>query len=246
MDAAVAAGWIGGIAGLVGAVLGAGVSVWATRVSQREQARQNREALEFQAAENRRSMEFQAAETRRSMEFQAQQHRETLEIQETHHREVRDFQRQEARELRLSEVDAAATDIALSELSHVEAEVATSHLILQMFATDRLPWEETVQEHLRLTQLAVARIPNRAVEARVLVALDLCRQYRAAEQYQLGWTLWVQGLTRDMINVLSAHRRGEAEVPPEGDVVSHARDSLARTRARAQEEERRRHGQHDR
>jgi hypothetical protein len=49
MDSEVAAGWIGGLAGLGGALVGAAVSVWATRVTQREQARQNRENLEFEA-----------------------------------------------------------------------------------------------------------------------------------------------------------------------------------------------------
>ncbi|MFE4173852.1 hypothetical protein ACFRR7_17685 [Streptomyces sp. NPDC056909] len=250
MDPSVAAGWIGGLAGLSGAVVGAGVSVWATRISQREQAKQNREALEFQAAENRRVMEFQAGENREALEiqaqqiregleFQARQNREALEFQASQSREARDFQQRETRELGLSEVDAAATDSALSELAYIEAELTALHFLELMFSTDRLPWEDSAEEHLRLVQLALARIPNRAVVARVMVALDLCRQYRTVDSFQISWTLWVKSLTRDMIDVLSAHRRGETELPAEEPLIRNAQNRLdARLRA-AQEELRR-------
>lgn len=204
MDSEVAAGWIGGLAGLGGAVVGAAVSVWVTRISQREQAKQNRETLEFQAQQSRESMEFQAQQNREDLAFQADQSRQSME-----------FQAQQAQQGRLSELDETATDAAIAELAFIDEELARVDFSV-IFSRDTNPmdWEAVAKERLRLMQLAVARIPNRAVHTRVTISLDLCRQYRTAGSNQNDYVMWVRTLTTDMTEVLLAHRRGEAELPP--------------------------------
>lgn len=190
MDATVVAGWIGGLAGVGGALVGAGVSVWATRATQREQARQNRETLEFQA--------------------------------------------RQARAAQLTELDVAATETALSELIAMDEYLLQLHDHAAARLEDRLPWEEVVSGHLRRLQIAISRIPNRTVYARVMIPLELCRQYRSASTgpRHFHYVRLVQSLVGDMNEVLLAHRRGEEELPPLTEATVQAQERAATAQER--------------
>jgi hypothetical protein len=61
MDATVVAGWIGGLAGLGGAVVGAGASMWATRNGQKHAAEEARLRREHEIADAREQRMFELA-----------------------------------------------------------------------------------------------------------------------------------------------------------------------------------------
>ncbi|MEU0844804.1 hypothetical protein ABZ370_35770 [Streptomyces sp. NPDC005962] len=106
---------LAGLFGLGGALVGASVTIWATKVGQREQAKQNRETLEFQAEQTRKAQlsELDAAATDAALQ-------ELIELDEY---------------LRSSDVEPTARRDETLDWE----EVASSHLRKVQLAISRIP-----------------------------------------------------------------------------------------------------------
>ncbi|MFC9219725.1 hypothetical protein ACFT8W_02720 [Streptomyces hygroscopicus] len=124
-------------------------------------------------------------------------------------------QRKQAREARLLEIGQVAADKALNELITLGEFLGSlgGNDVVTANTDERLPYLDTVFGHLKNTELAVTRIPDRDVRERVTLLLRLTTHYRASGVRHFFAVRWIRELTEDMVEVLSAYIRHDA-LPP--------------------------------
>ncbi|MFK4547367.1 hypothetical protein RKD29_006963 [Streptomyces tendae] len=145
-----------------------------------------------------------------------------------------------AREARLLEIGQVAADKALNELIALGAflETVGGNDVVTAHTDERLPYLDTVFGHLKNTDLAVTRIPNRDVRKRVTLHLQLANRYRAAGVRHYFAIRWFGELRKDMVDVLAAYIRDDALPPLSEQTVE------KQTRVTRHEERQRRRFEH--
>jgi hypothetical protein len=130
-------------------------------------------------------------------------------------------QRKQAREERLLNLGQAATDAAISELIQLLdflRTVGKEHSLATQLAEYELPWTDTANQHLKAVDLAIRRIPDRAVYERVRIPLRLAINWRAAGTMHLHAVVLLIRMADDMLEVLSAYLRRDSLPSPSEDV----------------------------
>ncbi|MFD9371432.1 hypothetical protein ACFWA6_27550 [Streptomyces sp. NPDC060020] len=136
-------------------------------------------------------------------------------------------QRHQARQadvIRLRELGRLATDTALSELIKLH-DLLDSTLPPRDQTRQEQPWEQEAKRHLRNVELALLRIPEDGVYARVAPTLHLAREYRWAGPRHWHYIRMMRRMVEDMVTALSAHIRSD-ELPPPHRYVSEARQTV--------------------
>ncbi|MEV1026663.1 hypothetical protein [Streptomyces sp. NPDC050264] len=123
-------------------------------------------------------------------------------------------QRKLTQEARLLEIGLVAADKALNELialgdflGSVRGDVATLH------TDERAPYLDTMFDHMRNVERAVARIPSRELRDRVKSLFVVMRQFRAAGVRHFFAVGWLTELTDELTELLAAYIRSDP-LPP--------------------------------
>ncbi|MER6451915.1 hypothetical protein ABT270_04585 [Streptomyces sp900105245] len=131
---------------------------------------------------------------------------------------------------RLRDLGKVAVDIALSELIKLNDLLESTTPPTDTPSNESEPWEKQAKVHLRNVELALLRVPGRAVYARVVPTLELAKQYRWAGPRHFHYIKMMQLMVGDMITALSAYIRADT-IPKPDRAVALTRAEVERRKA---------------
>ncbi|MEU5030185.1 YtxH domain-containing protein [Streptomyces milbemycinicus] len=144
-------------------------------------------------------------------------------------------QRDLAKEARLLELGETAVETALAVVEKIEHACSTlteDELATRMEDWD-IPWGDTTARLMSEVAMAVRRVPDRAVQDRVLLLIRLANKWRCAGNTYLMGNIWMISRAFEIRDVLTAYlceddleplperiledqRKADAYVPPPG------------------------------
>ncbi|MGR4853927.1 hypothetical protein [Streptomyces sp. LARHCF252] len=142
-------------------------------------------------------------------------------------------QAKQAEAARRRDLGQLAVDTALSELIKLNDLLESTTPPTDTPANEPEAWEKQAKVHLRNVELALLRVPGRAVYARVAPTLEPAKEYRWAGPRHFHYIQMMRLMVGDMITALSAYIRADTIPKPDKAVAQTRADVDRRKAARA-------------